>query len=67
MQRIQIRPLTGAVNLPLNIAALGQREGWREHWGEDGGVRVCVCGGHWVQANNGDEIHHILHYSEYSG
>lgn len=45
MQRIQIRPLTGAVNLPLNIAALGQREGWREHWGEDGGVRVCGGGG----------------------
>lgn len=26
MQRIQIRPLTGAVNLPLNIAAPGLRE-----------------------------------------
>jgi len=26
MQRIQIRPLTGAVNLPLNIAALGLKE-----------------------------------------
>lgn len=38
MQRIQIRPLTGAVNLPLNIAALGLKEmegaqesGKREH------------------------------------
>lgn len=44
MQRIQIRPLTGAVNLPLNIAALGlkemegaRREGerWREHIGRE--------------------------------
>lgn len=26
MQRIQIRPLTGAVNLPLNLAALGLKE-----------------------------------------
>lgn len=26
MRRIQIRPLTGAVNLPLNIAAPGLRE-----------------------------------------
>lgn len=45
MQRIQIRPLTGAVNLPLNIAALGLKEveeevdegeRWREHIGQEG-------------------------------
>lgn len=46
MRRIQIRPLTGAVNLPLNIAALGLKEmegarrggegeRWREHIGRE--------------------------------
>lgn len=56
MQRIQIRPLTGAVNLPLNIAALGLKEmegaegegeRWREHIGQErcrhrakGGMRL---------------------------
>lgn len=46
MQRIQIRPLTGAVNLPLNIAALGLKEmegaqGEGERWKEHIGLERC--------------------------
>lgn len=65
MQRIQIRPLTGTVNLTLNIAALGVRGMEEARWrgGRDLGSSGCRSivnkGGGNMERR--DEIYHILH------